>query len=432
MPEENPMEWVARVGNADTPAEALAAYLLGATYLQDYKFVLASPRGATTGFAVNKDFPGGAAVRSLFGTERVVVLDPLTVSDMRSTNQAKYQIDYSISLDTQAVSHLEPYVSGRDPIKIDADLQEVFEFIARDEVAVDPIPYIAENLDNLKSGSASERIFGKLKAYEVLRTLDLARLKETGEVHSLLSPAELTKRAQEFIGGMLYDRENAAMMASLRFAHQFSYVHLLKMVSIRLRWPKASVQENMERFAEFGDSVLATLGGRETALARAYFERGQNMSFFRKVQKNNADLLKTLRNMAWDLSHVRRMELTMTAQPTSSARYFFSALLTFDKGLIEVLDLYPLKALAFKVGSVEPMPFFAGNWFDLIADHAEGKAAFQMRYYSEESISSRNMRRSSVRGAFSTIVATLEKEVADAAEISLAKPAASSGDLMNA
>jgi hypothetical protein len=188
----------------------------------------------------------------------------------------------------------------------------------------------------------------------------------------------------------------------------------------------------MERFAEFGDSVLATLGGRETALARAYFERGQNMSFFRKVQKNNADLLKTLRNMAWDLSHVRRMELTMTAQPTSSARYFFSALLTFDKGLIEVLDLYPLKALAFKVGSVEPMPFFAGNWFDLIADHAEGKAAFQMRYYSEESISSRNMRRSSVRGAFSTIVATLEKEVADAAEISLAKPAASSGDLMNA
>lgn len=417
MPEENPMEWVARVGNADTPAEALAAYLLGAPCLQDYKFVLASPRGATTGFAVNKDFPRGAAVRSLFNTERVVVLDPLTLSDMHSSKEAKYQIDYSISLDTQAVSHLEPYVSGRDPMKIDADLQEVFEFIARDDVSVDPLPYIVENLDNLKSGSASDRIFSKLKAYEVLRTLDLGRLKETGEAHSYLSPVELTKRAQEFIGGMLYDRENAAMMAGLRFAHQFSYVHLLKMVAIRLRWPKASLQQNMERFAEFGDTVLATLGGRETALARAYFERGQDMDFFRKVQKNKPDLLEILRNMAWDLSHVRRMELAMTAQPTSSARYFFSALLTFDKGLIEVLDLYPLKALAFKVGSAEPMPFFAGDWFDLVSDSAEGKVGFQNRYYSRDARASRNLRRLAVRESIDEIVASLENEVASAAEI---------------
>lgn len=40
MSEENLMEWVARVGNADTPVEALAAYLVGASHLQDYSLYL--------------------------------------------------------------------------------------------------------------------------------------------------------------------------------------------------------------------------------------------------------------------------------------------------------------------------------------------------------------------------------------------------------
>ncbi len=107
----------------------------------------------------------------------------------------------------------------------------------------------------------------------------------------------------------------------------------------------------------------------------------------------------------------------MTAQPTSSARSFFSALLTFDKGLIEVLDLYPLKALAFKVGSAEPMPFFAGDWFDLVSDSAEGKVGFQNRYYSRDARASRNLRRLAVRESIDEIVASLENEVASAAEI---------------
>jgi hypothetical protein len=152
------------------------------------------------------------------------------------------------------------------------------------------------------------------------------------------------------------------------------------------------------------------------ALARAYFERGQSMRFFSKFQKSRNDLFKTLRNMAWDLSHIRRMELCMAAGGRSDARYFFPALLTFDKGLIEVLDLYPLKALAFEAGRAEPLPFFSGDFLDLVASCDQGKASFSRRFYSIEARNMRASRRLSARTSFHQIVDSLERELAEVAK----------------
>jgi hypothetical protein len=416
MLEDEKHEAISRIVAADNIEEALEIYLSAENYLCEFKIALSSPRGARTGFSANKNFPGGAAVRSLFKSEFVIALDSLTVREMLFSGKSEYQIDYSISLDTQAVSHLDPYISGRDPMKIDADLKDVFNFISRDNVFVDPLPYIVENFENLKVAASCDRVFEKLKAYEILRTLDLEQLQDTGKIVSTLSPARLVKVTQELIARLLYDAENAPMMEALRFAHKYSYVHLLKMVSIQLRWPKSCVDEKMERFAEFGDAVLATLGSREIALARAYFERSQNMRFFSKVQKGSKDLFKTLRNMAWDLSHIRRMELCMVAGVRSGARYFFPALLTFDKGLIEVLDLYPLKALAFEVGRTEPLPFFSGEFLDLVASSEEGKASFARRFYSIEARKVRVSRRQSARKSFRQIVDSLERELAEVAK----------------
>jgi hypothetical protein len=237
MREDEKHEAIFQVVAADNIEDALEIYLSAEEYLSDFKIVLSSPRGARTGLSANRNFRGGAAIRSLFDSEFVVALDRLTVREMLFSGKSEYQIDYSISLDTQAVSHLEPYISGRDPMKIDADLKDVFNFISSDNVFVDPLPYIAENFENLKVASSCDRIFEKLKAYEILRTVDLEQLQYTGKIVSTVSPALLVKRTQELIAHLLYDAENAPMMEALRFAHKYSYVHLLKMVFIQFRWP---------------------------------------------------------------------------------------------------------------------------------------------------------------------------------------------------
>jgi len=120
---------VARICNSDTTSEAFQLYQLAAPLLKDYKFVFASDKGGQPGFAVNRTFSAGAAVRSLFKTDRILVLDPDTTLEMES-GQSTYLIDYSISLDTNAMSYLVPHMAGKRGGGIPADFLEVFEFIA--------------------------------------------------------------------------------------------------------------------------------------------------------------------------------------------------------------------------------------------------------------------------------------------------------------
>ncbi len=408
---------MAGIANADSLSEAVEFYKLGQPLLRDCKFVFAAKSGGTPGFAVNRTFSAGAAIRSLFGTEHVLVLDAETLNEM-FRGKATYPFDYSISLDTQALSYLEPYLAAK-VTRLPSDFKEVFDFIARTDVYVDPMPYLLENLHNLGSQRSNELVFEKLKAYEVLRTIDSAWLKTRAEVRSVLSKPELEKRAQEHIARLLMDRGDPMVMQSLNLRHMFTYSILLKMVSVQLRVPSASVNRKMEIFSEFCDADLATMCARESAIARAYFECGQGLGFFDKIQKKRAGLFESLDGMAWDLWHVRQLEEAMTFQLSAQARYYFPALLTFDKRLIEIMDLYPLKACAFRSGHAEPMPFYDGDWFDFVATDPAAKAKFTERFFSKEAIASREYRRGVQGKRIAGVVEMLENEVSLLAEVQL-------------
>lgn len=406
---------MARVCNSDNPSEALSVYRAAAPFLKDCRFVLASKSGATPGFAVNRTFSDGASVRSLFKTNNVLVLDDTTVAEM-DKGTATYPIDFSISLDTQALSYLAPHLAGKIA-GIPLDFKEVFEFIARDDVHVDPIPYMLENLHNLESEGAAAKILEKLKAYEVLRTIDLNWLSSRGEARSTLSSTELTKRANELLSRMQQNRADSSLMTEISFRHQFMYIQLLKMACIQLKSPSQSINKKMASYAEFCDSRLATMSGRETAIARAYFERGQQLEFFGKIQKKGKDLFGTLDGMAWDLWHVRQLEIAMTLKPDENARYFFPALLTFDKRFIEIMDLYPLKACAYRTNDPEPMPFFDGDFFDLVATDSNSRDEFIERFYSSAARDSRVKRRESAKSEIPNLIVELEADLGHVANV---------------
>lgn len=399
----------AYICTAGSIAESYEMYKLAAPLLGDCKFVFAAKNGGSLGFAVNRNFSSGGVVRSLFCTEKVIVFDKDTVGDMES-GRATYPMDFSISLDTQALSYLQPYLENRTD-KLPKDFSEVFEFIARNDVNVDPIPYMWENLRNLGGLESANKIFGKLKAYEVLRTLDIDRLRSHEEIHSKLTESELNKRTQELVARMYMHRSEDAFMSELHFRHQLMYCQLLKMAVIQLGNPHATVWEKMQQFIEFSDIELATLGGREIAIARAYFERGQKLTFFGKVQVKHPFLFEVLDGMAWDLWHVRQMEQAMTLKPNIKARYFFPAILTFDKKFIEIIDLYSLRACAFVEGALKPMPFFDGDWFDFVACDDESKDTFKDRYYSDEACASRDERRIAASQHLGEVVSNLEIEL---------------------
>ena len=336
------LDMIARIGMANSIEESLALFKIAGSQLEHCKFIFASKRGGTPGFSVNRTFSAGGAIRSLFNTEKVFVLDQQTVKEMQK-GSASYFSDYSISLDTQALSYLEPFLRGVKS-RIPKDFEEVFGFIAREDVNVDPLPYTVENLHNLDSPEAADRIYDKLKAYQRLRTLDANWFRTKGEVRSKLSEAEIVKCAQEQIAGMFESLVDEKEMSEITFCHQVMYCQLLMMVLIQLREPRLSVSAKLQEFLQFLDSELATIFARETVIAHSFFMRGQKFTFFGKIQIKKPDLFQVLDGMAWDLWHVRQLEKLMTLKPLQNARYFFPALLTFDKRFTEVIDLYPLKS----------------------------------------------------------------------------------------
>ncbi|MGI4802347.1 MAG: hypothetical protein ACRYG8_51605 [Janthinobacterium lividum] len=123
---------------------------------------------------------------------------------------------------------------------------------------------------------------------------------------------------------------------------EIMYCLLLKMTEIQFRMKGRSPVAKTAEMIAFMDRELATLFGRELLVAARFFQLGSKLEFFRKVQKNRVDLPKTLKNMAWDLWHIRQVEMGLSFRPDHGARYHFPAILTFDKGLGEIIDLCSL------------------------------------------------------------------------------------------
>lgn len=251
--------------------------------LHDCHFVFGAKNGPLPGYSVNFDFTDGSAIRSLFKSPKVFVLDYKTVKAMR-TGTASFKVDYSISLDTQALSYLEPFL-GKRTSKLPKDFDEIFKFISKNETSVDPLPYIHENYINLKDPQNANKIFQKIKAYEVLRSLNYKSLSEQHVLESYLDELELNKNAQESIACMYQELSNRTYFDTIRTRVFSFYALLLKMISIQLSSPRKSTYNKLVEFLDFSHSILATMFFRETLLSNSFFDRGQGFGFLVKYKR---------------------------------------------------------------------------------------------------------------------------------------------------
>lgn len=401
---------VTTICNAEDLAEAFAMYQVFGPLVKDYKFVFASERGALPGFAVNRTFSSGAAVRGLFRTPRVFVLDPDTMLEMQS-GKATYQIDYSISLDTNAMSYLTPYLSGMRKPPMPADFQEVFEFIAKPDVNVDPMPYLLENIARADASPSPDKVFSTFLSYEVLRTIDVEWLRRCGAVRSTQPQDMLAADAQQRLSKMHFDLRSPQFTNTMKFRHMFVYAYLLEMALIQLRFPRETLEEKIGQFLDFSDKKLAAIALRLTAIARAFFQRGTHIKFFRKVEKGRDDLLMQLRNMAWDIWHLCQLEEAMTYQLVEGSRYYFPAILTFDKGFIEIMDLCSVKSLAYKRGSTRPIPVYDIDFTDLLRSEDMGGVSPLEHYFYDDAVRRRAAEREQAKRSLPEVVASLERQL---------------------
>ncbi|MCR9192998.1 MAG: hypothetical protein NXI01_10190 [Gammaproteobacteria bacterium] len=378
---------VAQIGMADSLSDSVALFIQHKALLCNCTFILSAKEELKSEVFVNLDFSCAGAIRGLFGTNKVVLLDQNIAQAILNGTNSTLSFDYSISLDTQTLSYLEPYIQNKKN-KIPKDFMEVFKFIMQPNINIDPMPYVFENFYKQNSPNDYDKFFLKYKYFVILKTLDQKYLCEHNKLRSTLSETQINMRTQQELSRMYYE-SNDGSQKKIFYELDVYYCLLLQMALIHFCSYKLTALQKTKLFIEFTDRELATIFLRESIIAHTFFQKGNNLKFFSSVQLNNSNVLKKLRNMAWDLWHIRHLE--RMAKPSKEISWFFPSFVTFDKGLIEIIDLCPLRAHAYIYEKKQPFPFYDNKILDTFNDALPDE--FSEQYFSDVAAKSRCSRR---------------------------------------
>lgn len=354
--DEHTKNIVLQICEARSLTDATMLFHLHKDLLKGYKIIFPSEAGTQTGYSANKEFSNGSAIISLFDSDRVWVLDNNTINEMYENGSSHFPIDYSISLDTMSLSYLEPYINGKHSA-LPSDFKEVFDFISDESVNVDPMLYQIENSENLSSDYNLKRIYQKIKAYEFLRNFNSNLYLKEGIISSTVSEQELEIKAQQAMSKLLYSntRKNNLSEKNTLFNTVSSYLY--KMILIQNTMKKESLENKLLALLHFSHYEMRSFCFREMLIAKRYFEEDDKFPFFNKIKINGKNLLAVANGMAWDLFHIRYLENFLTINGENNARYFFPAILTFDKRFIDLLKMNSLKAIAInnELNEIQPL-----------------------------------------------------------------------------
>jgi len=414
-------ELVMHIGNEDELSISLGVYAMFHQLIPEYKFVFSSPKGPYPGFQSNKKFKNGASIRSLFNDENVIVMDPTTIGEMFSEKgHSTFKIDYSISLDSQALSYLQPFINGRKA-GLDDDIEEIFKFISHENTQVDSVLYEIENLKNMDDGNNHHKIFDKLLGYEFIKKVDTDKFYQTGFLDSKISKAELLLNTDRHFRNMISKNKNDEFRKGILDRYNSIYIYLLKISITQISSPSRSFKNKMLTILKFAHDKAAFLATRELIIAAEFFERGTDLKFFNKIHKNSKNIWQALRGMTWDLVHYRYLEQAITFNMGNGERYFFPGILTCDKGFIEVTELTPLKAVAFNTNGGPPILFFHSKDLKRITANLPELYDYYNKLCTKEKIEERECLRNSDDYNLASIVNDLETELATISNVARPK-----------
>lgn len=412
------LELIDKIVNSTTLREAIKIYRENLIYLKGYKFILTvnSNEGFITGKALDKNFSNGGAIRSLFGSNRVFVLDEVSLIENFKSEKAKIHTDYSVSMDTQAVSYLEPYIENK-LTRIPADMLEVVDFLVLNNINYDNFPYQFENSFNIMNLRNSEKIFKKIKAYEFFKNIDVSLYEKNRVLRTKLSDEELNMLAQTRISYEIYKLSDDNFHKALNQRFNYVYFTLLVIVIIHFESQNNSLIEKLNLYFKYHDELIANINLRDTMLALEFFSKKNSLGFFSKIQLNYTKLFPVLKGMVWDVLHFRQLEQNATFKMSDQECYFFPAFLTYDKKFIEIISLFQLKALVYKENG-EIFPFYKHNFYNYDGLDKTDREIMGNKYFSMESRYLRSLRRDNSLKNLSKIIRELEIRLSKVAKVS--------------
>lgn len=155
--------------------------------------------------------------------------------------------------------------------------------------------------------------------------------------------------------------------------------YLLAIIHIHFKYVKLSPKHKFEKFLEYCNDEIQAFHPCANNLAKLFYNKPE-LRFFKKIQKNNKQILETIENMAWDLFHLRFLEKSVQFSHEDTDIIMIPMFISKDKGLNEIRKAYQLKCLFKNLKTGECLCFYELNSID---------KEYENKYFNETAIRDR-------------------------------------------
>lgn len=320
--------------------KAIQIYAANFNYLHEYSFILPNSEGVNFVQKFKNLHLDKMDVIHFFGSESLYCLNANSFTSIMLEEDYELKIASLVSLDTQIQSYLyRNYIDNKN--QIPANITEIQKVIDSHRYMVDCFAYMFENLLFNPSYIDSQIYKDNTHAFEAY----FFKTKNESEVYA--------KEILELDNNFLNDE------FSNWYRHQYLlyYLELLVMADINLNHKNLPIYHKELSFVKYFHEQIGILSDREINLAKLFFKYGTDIKFLGKIQKGRKDIVKNLKNMAWDIFHLQNTFNNLSIIP-ENADFIIPFFITYDQRLKEIAPIYKLKSAAFvKNGYIKHLNF---------------------------------------------------------------------------
>ncbi len=253
-------------------------------------------------------------------------------------NSIPTKISHCINFDSNIVSDIYRLFCGKEFVNKDS-LLKLLIAIKRPEIQISATPYILEC-------SYNKKVIDKNIVYRNLLSFFLytrVSLKQLQDEHSSVSFS-----VEDYVSAdNVWNIINSDFNKDLFDRYLAIYCMLCKSYLIKVS-SKKTYDNKVKELVDFMDNKLYCYLEFEFVLCCLFFKNDSRLShFFRLMQPNSRNVVNTIKNMTWDILHIRNIQTEMAIRNTNNKTniFFVHSFASHDKGLIDIIKSNPINRL---------------------------------------------------------------------------------------
>ncbi|MFP7836580.1 hypothetical protein ACLHTS_06755 [Pseudomonas aeruginosa] len=264
----------------------------------------------------------------------------IALQNSTTNGKANILIDWSFSFDSNVAERIRAYVNHENINEADR-LRVITLLKLKKEYSLqtDLVPFLFENLRLSRDNKQNERPLNTIVAFKKIDFLDWdAFEKDPSKPIFQCNEENLIRDAQKIYGDLVNNTE----VKKREHKALFTQVILFELAIIWLKGD-LSPAESFRALIDFCVLQLKKLAKYELLFAWRFLNAPNRVRFFGPLNGVAKDLIKSLRGMAWDMSHMRTLETMSTKSNAGS--FFIPFFVSFDDKFSEILKQNQIQIL---------------------------------------------------------------------------------------